>query len=153
MNTRPTRHLRRLAVATGLAVALAAPALADDTEIFFGLPAGGASGAPNIMFIFDTSGSMATQIVTQIPFAPTHSFAGSCDTTKIYWQSGTGSTPPTCDSSNTVAVAQFQCRAAFAALGLPVNPTNPAATTGRSTQTAAQWNSAQKSKKNPAPDW
>lgn len=154
MNANFKRRLSRLAVATGIAVALAAPAHADDTEIFFGLPPSGTSGSPNIMFIFDTSGSMSTQIVTQISFDPTQSYAGSCDASKIYWQSGTGATPPTCRSTNYVAIAQFQCKTAFPALGLPaVDPANPAVTTGHTTQTAAQWNSAHTTRRAAAPDW
>ena len=154
MNANFKRRFSRLAVATGIAVALAAPAHADDTEIFFGLPPVGVAGAPNIMFIFDTSGSMSTRIVTQIPFDPTVAYAGSCDARKVYWQSGSASTPPTCASLNYVAVAQFQCKSAFQQLGLPaVDPANPAVTTGRTTQTAAQWNSAHVVKGSPAPDW
>ena len=154
MNATMKRRFSRLAVAAGIAIALAAPAHADDTEIFFGLPPVGASGAPNIMFIFDTSGSMSTQIVTQTPFDPTLPYLGSCDASRIYWQSGNGSTPPNCPSNNSVAIAQFQCRTAFSQLGLPaVDPTNPAVTTGRTTQTAAQWNSAHTTKGSPAPDW
>ena len=129
MNATIKRRFSRLAVAAGIAFALAAPARADDTEIFFGLPPVGTSGAPNIMFIFDTSGSMATQIVTQIPFDPTLSYAGTCDAGLIYWQSGNGATPPKCGSPNTVAIAQFQCKTAFQQLGLPaVDLANPSST-------------------------
>lgn len=38
------------------------PALADDIEVFFGAAGTGASTAPNVLFILDTSGSMRTEV-------------------------------------------------------------------------------------------
>ena len=154
MNTFKTLAFRRrLLAATVAALAsatLVSPVLADDTEIFFGPPPTGQSGSPNIMFIFDTSGSMGTLITTQIPFDATVSYPGTCNTGQIYWLAGVSATPPKCTSTNVVAVAQFQCASAYTALGLPA--ATPAAT-GRSTQTAAQWNSTHTTKGQPAPDW
>jgi type IV pilus assembly protein PilY1 len=129
-------------------------ARADDTEIFFSPLVAGASGQPNIMFILDTSGSMGTNVTTQIPFDPTKTYSGgtassgSCDPNKVYWVAATAKTPPKCNTSQLVDKNQFQCRTAYTALGL--DKIDAVLTTGKATFIAAQWNSKVNSGKNPS---
>ncbi len=60
MSIRPSRQLRfALALTLGLATGLAATSRADDTEIYVGNSSLFEGLRPNVLFIFDTSGSMA----------------------------------------------------------------------------------------------
>ena len=85
-------------------------AVADDTEIFIG----GASNAtikPNILFIFDNSGSMSGTITTQVPFDPTLTYTSDdCSADRVYYT--TGSTVPDCDSDNWFPRSSLKCLAA-----------------------------------------
>ena len=62
---------------------LTTPALADDTEIFFSqdVLADTESFQPNVLFIFDTSGSMGDDITTQNAYDPSHDYGGVGDDT------------------------------------------------------------------------
>jgi len=64
-----------LAAGIGWAIASGAPALADDTEIFFVDPAN-ITTQPNILFIFDNSGSMDEQVESQTPYEPATTYPG-----------------------------------------------------------------------------
>ncbi|HXV08551.1 MAG TPA: hypothetical protein VD791_11015, partial [Burkholderiales bacterium] len=66
MKPTTTRSFRIAASAALLA--LAAPALADDAEIFVGTGSVVSSQRPNILFVMDTSGSMSTNVTTQVPY-------------------------------------------------------------------------------------
>jgi type IV pilus assembly protein PilY1 len=59
---------------------------ADDTDIFSG---GVISVPPNVMIIFDTSGSMAHNIPTSGPYDPAVTYSGSHHSTYIYYYNGT----------------------------------------------------------------
>ena len=62
------------------AAAIVAPsgaALADDSEIFTGLANTVSAQRPNILFVIDTSGSMDTDVVTQVPYDPATTYGGS----------------------------------------------------------------------------
>lgn len=75
-------------LSTFLVVLSAAPfAQADDTEIFFGNPSGNGV-IPNVLFILDNSGSMATNITTQSVFDPTVNYSGGISDTWIYVYEG-----------------------------------------------------------------
>lgn len=121
MSIYTSNRRRLLALALGVGLSLnAGAALADDTEIFFGRdPAAG--GAPNILFVIDTSGSMASNVTTQIPYDPAEEYENSrCDADdvrdRVYWASGNVTTPPRCDSSQWISKSKFYCASAEAPL-------------------------------------
>lgn len=81
------RHIALTAAVAGTILLTAAPARADDTEIYTG---GGNGIQPNVLFIIDTSGSMGTQVYTQTPYAPSTDYSaspysGTYDNTQTYW--------------------------------------------------------------------
>ena len=95
---------------------LAGPALADDSEIFTGAGNVVSSQRPNILFIVDSSGSMDTDVVTQVPYNPLTTYAGSCSADRVYFLSGSNtSNPARCRDSDSVPLAAFKCNAASAA--------------------------------------
>jgi len=60
---------------------------ADDTEIFFGNPAGNGL-IPNILFVLDNSGSMDTLVTTQSEYDSNQTYTGSKDDNYIYVYDG-----------------------------------------------------------------
>ncbi|MFZ2508595.1 MAG: hypothetical protein WAW79_09015 [Steroidobacteraceae bacterium] len=128
MNAATPRSLR-LATAAAL-LAIASAAVADDAEIFSGMGNVVTAQRPNILFVFDTSGSMNTEVTTQVPYNPSTAYAGSCSTSRIYYRTGTNTgDPPNCTDNNSVPVAAFKCNAA----------TQEIAQYGNSVQRAGQW--------------
>lgn len=101
-----TNH--RLAFLLGLLwiLCVAAPAMAEDTEIYVGLGATQSAAKPNVLFILDTSGSMGS-IVQGDQYDPTQTYTGTCDPTKLYWNQGTA--PPTCGTDQWFPVSAFKC--------------------------------------------
>ncbi|HSL68703.1 MAG TPA: hypothetical protein VK864_00610, partial [Longimicrobiales bacterium] len=85
---------------------------ADDTEIFVTQAGAGTTVQPNILFVLDTSGSMNTNVVTQLPYDPATTYAGACDPTRVYWRDGAGGPPLCAFTQNWFAGTQFKCRAA-----------------------------------------
>jgi type IV pilus assembly protein PilY1 len=105
---------RNVAVSLAVATFIAGPALADDTEIFQGTAVN--SGAPNILLILDTSGSMSSSVSQRASFDPTQTYdstsTGDCDPANVYYvKTGT----PTC-SSASFATTNLKCSAASTAL-------------------------------------
>jgi type IV pilus assembly protein PilY1 len=96
---------------SGCAFALlsGAPAVADDTELLLINPNPAANPKPNVMFIMDTSGSMDTIEQTNDPYDSTMTYAGPCDTNRIYWTDV--DVTPVCDGNETQFVEKtaFQC--------------------------------------------
>lgn len=107
-----TRYFR-LAGAS-LLLMLAGAAAADETEIFTGASNSLTAQLPNILFIIDSSGSMSTNVVTQIPFNIATTYPGSCIASRVYFVSG--SNKPSCASSASIPAVAFKCNAASAAL-------------------------------------
>jgi type IV pilus assembly protein PilY1 len=109
--------LRGLTLLLGAVLALAAGTgvRADDTEIFVTQTGAGTDIQPNILFVLDTSGSMDTDVVTQVPYDPTQTYTGSCSLNRVYWRDGAGN-PPKCTTSNYFDAAQMKCQAALIAL-------------------------------------
>jgi type IV pilus assembly protein PilY1 len=108
-----TRISFRLAAAASM-LALAGAAAADESEIFTGAGNSVSAQLPNILFIIDSSGSMNTDVVTQVPFDPARAipYPGTCSTSRIYFVQGTNSsTPPSCSSTTSFPVAAFKCNA------------------------------------------
>ena len=111
-----TRNLIRLAGATVL-LTLTGAAAADETEIFTGAGNTVTSQRPNILFIMDTSGSMNSDVVTQVPYDPATTYAGSCSANRVYFQQGSNSSnPPNCSNNTSVPLAAFECDAATQAM-------------------------------------
>ena len=84
--------------------------MADDTEVYLG--ANQVSNVrPNLVFIIDTSGSMDTDVdLTSGSYDPSITYTGDgspCDPNRVYWS--TGSTPPSCGTSNYIALSSFTC--------------------------------------------
>jgi type IV pilus assembly protein PilY1 len=125
MSNKATRYFRF--ACASLLLSLAGTAAADETEIFTGAGNSLTAQLPNILFIIDSSGSMDTQVVTQVPYNPATTYAGSCAANRIYFT--TGSTTPSCAAAASIPAAAFKCNAATA----------PLATNGQYTGGAAQW--------------
>ena len=90
------------------------PALADDTELFIG-NSQSSQAQPNILFIFDNSGSMDTLVRTQDPFDGRTTYpAAGCDPNRVYWRTGAGD-PPACTTDRWFDLAQLKCDAALRA--------------------------------------
>jgi type IV pilus assembly protein PilY1 len=93
--------------------ALTCVATADETEIFVGVGNAVSSQRPNILFVIDTSGSMSTDVVTQVPFNAATVYPGTCAANRVYFQQGNNSsTPPDCTNANSVPLVAFKCNAA-----------------------------------------
>ncbi len=107
--SRSAEHIAWLCVGALWTLAAGTPALADDTELF--VDHSGRSGAqPNILFILDNSGGMASQVLTQESFDGTTAYpaAGGCDATRVYWRTGTGM-PPDCSTDRWFDLSALQC--------------------------------------------
>lgn len=92
-----------------LALLAGMPAIADDTELMLINPNPAQSPKPNVMFVLDTSGSMDTVEITADPYDSTLTYAGACDTNRIYWTDV--DVTPVCDGTETqfVEKSAFQC--------------------------------------------
>lgn len=119
----PNFHRLASLVSAALLVVLSGagrPASADDTEIFVAAPPPGTNTAANIMFIIDTSGSMDSDVLTQVDWDPSVDYSGSCDRNNVYWATGADATPPSCSgrraTNNYVDWNQFLCQSAQPAL-------------------------------------
>jgi type IV pilus assembly protein PilY1 len=78
-----------------------APALAEDVELFVGSAFSSNQARPNILFILDDSGSMASTVYTQTaydPAGPAYPAMGNCRATRVYFS--TNGVPPDCLNSN-----------------------------------------------------
>ena len=89
------------------------PAHADDTELFVATSTG-AGIKPNVLFIIDNSGSMATTVHTQQAYDPATTYTGSCGTGRVYWRTGTGDAP-SCNSDRWFNLSALKCDAAIQA--------------------------------------
>src|SRR5882724_8009180 len=103
-----------LIAATLAVVVCGRSALADDSEIFTGSSSAGAQ--PNILFILDTSGSMASQVTTQAAYDPVKTYAGACSTAQVYFQASGGSTPSGCSGLSSFSTTYQKCQAAVNSL-------------------------------------
>jgi type IV pilus assembly protein PilY1 len=110
------------------ALSCSSVAMADDSEIFSGSQK--SPVAPNILFILDTSGSMATTVMTQVAYDPKTSYGGSCQSSLVYYQSSTADTPTGCSGLSSFNSSNQKCQQATAAL---------AGTPGFYTDTFVQW--------------
>ena len=111
------RNFALMIAATAL-VLVSAGAYADDTEIFLGNPSN--ASAPNIMLILDTSGSMASNTISPIPYDPAATYTGIGDCAnignRVYWS--TNNSVPDCDSGNWFDVSLLKCKNALSTTAL-----------------------------------
>ncbi len=85
-------------------------ALADDTELFVsGFDSPQACAAPNVLFVIDTSGSMDSEVQTQVSWDSGQKFSGCYDSDQLYF-SETGELPG-CDSARHFAKSANFCDA------------------------------------------
>ena len=129
-----------LAVALIATLSLGGVASADDSEIFTGTPPAGAT--PNILFILDTSGSMAT-LEPDLPYDPmidynAAPYNGGCSKTVYYYAKSPNNNALTgCTGLASVPVSSFLCQQGIAAL------TSTAPNTGQTYQDFfVQWRKA-----------
>ncbi len=117
MNTKLS-YAKRLLAATTMAV-LAGTAVSDESEIFTGKSNSVSSQRPNILFIMDTSGSMSTNVVTQIPYDVNTTYAGACRADRVYFRQGTNpASIPSCSDSSSFPLVAFKCNAALSAMAV-----------------------------------
>ncbi len=99
--------------------ALSCAATADEAEIFVGTGNAASNQRPNILFIIDTSGSMDTDVVTQVPYNPATVYPGSCSSSRVYFVAGSNSSsPPACSNNTSVPLVAFKCNAALQSMAL-----------------------------------
>jgi len=116
--SKTTTRLLSFASAAALA-ALGCAASADEAEIFVGTDNAVSNERPNILFVIDTSGSMSTNVVTQVPFNPAVTYPGTCDPTRVYFQTGSNSSnPPSCTNNTSVPLVAFKCNTALTNMAL-----------------------------------
>jgi len=100
-----------------LTLLVGSPALADDTEVFFGTTSTVSAGDPNILLVLDTSGSMTRTVTTRDPYDASTAYAvvGTCDSTRVYFKEASGNTATNCSDLESVPLSTFSCPAAVTA--------------------------------------
>jgi type IV pilus assembly protein PilY1 len=131
----PSNRVITLAGAALLMICAGLPVHADDTEIFVATPPTSVNTRPNILFIMDTSGSMATEVVDKATYSAATSYAGSCSSDRVYWNSSGSDDPPECNTDRWINATSFRCKTAADKLATfgswPIGP-------------AAQWRTSNK---------
>ena len=98
-----------------LALITGTPAVADDTELLLVNPADSAATPANILFILDTSGSMANSVETTKPYDSTIDYkselGGDCESDRLYWT--TLAVTPSCEDSASNPNPQYILKSAF----------------------------------------
>ncbi len=115
-------RFRSFATGIALTIFVAAPVLADDSEIYQS-DAAATTARPNVLFIMDTSGSMDSIVqLTPAPYKASNTYANSgCSATEVYYSIGDDEAPK-CDTSQHFPRSILKCKAALDALvdGAPV---------------------------------
>jgi type IV pilus assembly protein PilY1 len=113
-------NLGRTLLVAGLVVAGSSGSLnADDTEIYQASYDPGQTGSrPNVLIIFDDSGSMRSLITQQPPrydaTATDYLMVSPLDNSRVYWSDN--SNPPAADTGNYFAAANNRCAESFDSL-------------------------------------
>ncbi|MEO1201354.1 MAG: hypothetical protein AAFX10_01515 [Pseudomonadota bacterium] len=90
-----------------------AAALADDTEILLVDPE--QPPKPNVLFVLDTSTSMASAVETNESFDSDEDYPGDCSSNRLYWSDVDAF--PDCDNTqNYIRKSAFECQNATSAL-------------------------------------
>ena len=143
MNTSTTRF-GALMLGTLWTLCAGFPAVADDTELFIRARTENAGVRPNVLFIIDNSGSMATQVITQDNYNPATTYPGTCLATRVYYRLNTGDIPD-CSTNLWFDLSALQCQAArdtFATGGQFIDKVvqwDPDHRTSRPTDTGQRW--------------
>jgi type IV pilus assembly protein PilY1 len=112
---KPIRHRLGSLLAGALLGLAALPAVADDTELFVASSDPSITGAqPNILFIYDNSGSMNSEVLTQEAWDPDLEFEGCYEPDGLYFS--TSGTMPACGSNDYIHADVNQCAASFTPL-------------------------------------
>ncbi|MCG6201139.1 pilus assembly protein [Psychromonas antarctica] len=91
-------------------------ALADDTELFVADVSAQNGIRPQVLIVFDTSGSMtSSEQVVQEPYDPNHDYGAGSNANKIYWTRVGGETPST-DSNQYFLTSKNNCQASVGLL-------------------------------------
>lgn len=109
-------HIVSMAAAFGLVAVTGGTAMADDIELFIaGEDTSIDNGAqPNVLFVIDTSGSMTSEVVTQVAWDPNTTFDDCYRSDAIYW--GFSSTAPSCNSNHWFYKTKNMCQASSGSL-------------------------------------
>lgn len=105
-----TYNITRTIIACTVTLLVGAPAIADDTELLLVNPDPANKPNSNVLFILDTSGSMASNTeATAQPYDNAITYTGTCNTNALYWTDV--DVTPACDISNTQIVnkTSFHC--------------------------------------------
>ncbi|MEX0731794.1 MAG: PilC/PilY family type IV pilus protein [Aquisalimonadaceae bacterium] len=109
MPDRQTTRIVQIGAALSFAAGYAVIVAADDTDIFVGQTDG--SIRPNVMFIVDTSGSMAaSEEIVRNPYDPSKTYAGDCPDGRIYW-GGNNDSVPSCSGQRWIDTSANACDA------------------------------------------
>lgn len=104
-------------IAMGLTLLSGSAAVADDTELFV---AGEDSvndesiARPNVLFVIDTSGSMDSEVLTQVAYDEDIEFDDCYRSNAIYWSYT--DTPPSCNSDRYFNKSVNNCQSSYANL-------------------------------------
>src|SRR6202035_4790011 len=79
----------------------------------------------------------SSSVTTQVPYDPTQTYSGSCNSSLIYFQGSGSSTPTDCSnlSSSSISSTNQKCQAATAALATGAGANGP----GFYTDLFVQW--------------
>ncbi|PKG40795.1 pilus assembly protein [Psychromonas sp. Urea-02u-13] len=89
---------------------------ADDTELFVADLSAQNGIRPQVLIIFDTSGSMrSSEEVVLEPYDPARDYGAGSDANKIYWTRSGGDTPDE-DSGNYFSISKNNCQASVSLL-------------------------------------
>jgi type IV pilus assembly protein PilY1 len=109
---------RALLVASVVVMGSSGSLKADDTEIYQASYAAGQTGSrPNVLIIFDDSGSMNTSVLNQPPrydATATYPMVSPLDSTKVYWSDN--SNPPDADTGKFFTADNNRCAESFDSL-------------------------------------
>jgi type IV pilus assembly protein PilY1 len=121
----------------GLLSLAASGAMADDTELFIASANPLLTGVqPNILFVYDNSGSMESEVITQLPWNPDTTWTGCYDSNRLYWS--TGSTAPACGTDRWFDPSVNKCNASL----------TPLRNTGQFSDKMQEWSIAANSSNN-----
>jgi type IV pilus assembly protein PilY1 len=131
------------AIITGAALAVyaAAPAFAEDIEIYTKASLGSTFIQPNVMFIMDSSGSMNSNLSVPAVYDHTVTYTGCYDGTKLYYTNS--GAKPDCASRDYFEKASNKCDASENEydLGVIIDPLGPLEQYGFYADQLAQYNS------------
>jgi type IV pilus assembly protein PilY1 len=146
MDIKSGLQARFRAMATGVVFAAyaAAPAIAEDIEIYTTANLGAAAVQPNVVFVMDTSGSMGATLQVPVKYDYTRTYSGCYDPTMIYYTSS-GSLP-SCNSKEVFLKSSNKCDASLQSYdkGVVTDPIGPLRKHGFYADQSAHYDSKRK---------